>query len=195
MTNRNERAPGQRIPGANRRTNPTNRQRKSDEGAAEDLGGLAVGEFLAEDGHPVGIGGLGFGTEFDLDLRVHHAGRLGEVEVADGLRSGLADLDADTLGEGTKLITSHRLQGAEGGGLKDVSGAGRVCVCFHLLGTIYWEMSGNARDFLKNFLKSRDPEMQGNSSTINAMSSSGRFGEVQCNSSAINGLRFGDWVR
>lgn len=131
---------------------------RSDDGA-EDLGSLAVGEFLAEDGDAIVVGILGFGTKFDFDLGVHHPCRLGEIEIADGILPGLANLNTDTLGEGTKLIPSHRLKGAESSGLKDVSGT--CCVCchrFHLLGTIYKEEVKSARYFLKNFLKSRDPK-------------------------------------
>ena len=136
----------------------------SDDGA-EDLGGLAVGEFLAEDGHPVVVGVLGLGTEFDLDLGVHHVRRLGEEKVVDGVGAVATPLDADATGEGTEFVTGHRVEGGEGGGTED----GLVSVHIHLTGTIYWEMSGNARNFLKNFLKSRDPEMQGISSAINAL--------------------------
>ena len=90
----------------------------SDDGA-EDLGGLAVGELLAEDGHTVVVGVLGFGTEFDLDLGVHIPSRLGEGQIDDGILASPPPLDTDALGEGTEFITSHRAESGEGGGLKE----------------------------------------------------------------------------
>lgn len=95
---------------------------------------------------------------------MHHVRRLGEEKVVDGVHPIPSPLDADAAGEGTEFVTGHRLKGGGGGVLEDLP----IGIRFHLLGTIYWEMSGNARDFLKNFLKSRDPEMQGKSSAINA---------------------------
>lgn len=181
LTNRNKKPRDSEFPGRTEgpTNQPTNQPKWGSDDGAEDLGGLAGGELFAEDGHPVGIGGLGLGTEFDLDLGVHHVRRLGEEKVVDGVGAGATPLDADASGEGTEFVTGHRVEGGEGSGTEDgLVRDHKRCVfvgvgannrhLFHLLGTIYWEMSGNARDFLKNFLKSRDPEMRGKSSAINS---------------------------
>lgn len=96
-------------------TTPNQPNQKGSDDGAEDLGGLAVGEFLAEDGHPVGIGGLGFGTEFNLDLGVHHVRRLGEDQIVDGIVAVASPLDAEALGEEAKFVTGHRVESGEGG--------------------------------------------------------------------------------
>jgi len=101
-----------------KQTNPTNsNQPAKSDNVTGYLCRLAVGEFLAEDGNPVGVGSFGFLAEFDLDFGMHHASRLGEEKVVDRVIAIPPPFDANALGESTQFLTGHCAKGGQGGRL------------------------------------------------------------------------------